>query len=348
MKRLFAVVLGLAILPALAFAQLIDLQPAATVKLVRTEPILVKQLKAEVAKLEAQAQRVLTADERRQVLDVMINERLALQAAERDKVVVTDAELAAQLEQSRSQMAAQLGRAPTDAEFEAAVKSETGLDLAAYKAKLKTQYIIQKYLLFKYKDVIQGIQNPTQAEIQAAYDLAKAKLVRPDTIRFAMIFIPFPAGADGRAKAQATADRLLKEINGLPGKFDELAMRGQAAGLDYQAGDGGYLPRSTEAQQVVGADFMAAAFSLKVGEVSKLLENVRGFQIIKVTETYIQKTLELSDPYQLGQRGTVAEYLASLLLQSRQQETIDRVTKQLVEELRKGDSFQVFDKALVW
>ena len=43
--------------------------------------------------MEAQAKRPLTLDERRQLLDTLVGNILILQAAERDKVVVSDAEL---------------------------------------------------------------------------------------------------------------------------------------------------------------------------------------------------------------------------------------------------------------
>ena len=43
--------------------------------------------------MEAQAKRTLTPDERRQLLDALVGNILILQAAARDNVVVSDAEL---------------------------------------------------------------------------------------------------------------------------------------------------------------------------------------------------------------------------------------------------------------
>ncbi len=340
-------VFAAAFAPLVAFAQ-VDLQPAAIVKLTKTEPISVKVLKVEVAKLESKSGRALTAAERRQVLDVMINERLAVQAAERDKVVVSEAELNQQIQQARSSMAQTIGRQPTDAEFDSALKNETGTDLAGYKDQLRRQLVVQKYLLQKKKSTFEGIKEPTEAEIKDAYDLYKAKLVRPDSIRFSMLFVPISAENGGRDKAKEQIDRLEKDIGSSPGKFDEAIIRGQAQGSGYQGGDGGYLPKTSEAQKVVGSEFMSIAFSLKVGEVSRVMENQRGFQIIKVTEVYAQKTLELGDPYQLGSRGTVRDYLGNSMLQQRQQIAVDAATKELVEELRAGKSYQIFDANLNW
>lgn len=343
----------LLILCALAAVSLVsaqtDLQSVALVKLTKTEPITVKQLKTEVQKIEAQTGRTLSIDERKQVLDVMINERLALQAAERDNVFVSDAEINQQLQQARSAMAQNLGRQPTDAEFENAIKQQTGMDLASYKEQMKRLATVQKYLVTKKQDLLQTIKKPTESEIQNFYELNKAKLVRPDTVRFSMIFIPYGNDAASKSKAKELADKLVKDIGTSPSKFDEAVLRSQAANSGYQAGDGGYLPKTAEAQNIVGTEFMNVAFSLKQGEVSRLIENVRGYQIIKITEAYSQKALDLDDIYQLGSNVTVRDYIGNLLYQQRQQAVFDQASKELVEELRAGGkSFQIFEKNIAY
>jgi parvulin-like peptidyl-prolyl isomerase len=98
----------------------------------------------------------------------------------------------------------------------------------------------------------------------------------------------------------------------------------------------------------VGSDFIETAFSLKQGEVSRLLEGDGAYQIIKITETYEQKNLELDDIYQPGDRMTVREYIGNSLLQNRQQQALKTATDELVAELRKGNSFQVMEANLNW
>jgi parvulin-like peptidyl-prolyl isomerase len=346
MKRLLTMIFLGAVLTAPAAAQT-DLQPAAIVRLTRSEPITVKQFRTEVEKMQKQAGRTLNASERRQVLDVMINERLAIQAAERDRITVSENELNQQIQQLRASLAQSLGRQPTDAEFAAAVKNETDLDVPAFREQLRRQFIVQKYLMAKKQDVIQSVQSPTEAEIQNTYNLTKAQFVRPDTVRFSMIQVGYGAAAD-RAKAKELADQLAREIGTDPAKFDEAVIKAQAAGSGYQAGDGGYLPRNLQAQQIVGQEFMDIAFALKQGDVSKLIENTNGYQIIKITETYKMRELELNDIFQLGTRVTVREYIANTLSQQRQQAILDKASQELVSELRVGNPFQVFENNLNW
>ena len=103
MKRFLPFVLFGFVLAASLPAQM-DLQPAAIVRLTKSEPITVKQLRTEVERMEAQTRRKLGPTERRQILDVMINERLAIQAAERDRITVTENELNQQIQQLRDQL----------------------------------------------------------------------------------------------------------------------------------------------------------------------------------------------------------------------------------------------------
>ena len=326
----------------------VDLQPAAIVNLTRTEAVTVRQLRNEVQRLETAGRRALTQAERLQVLDLMINERLALQAAERDRVVVTENELNQQMQEFRNNMAQQIGRTPTEAEFAQAVREQRGIDVPAFREETRKQMIVQKYLLSKKGNMINSVPMPTEDEIMAEYNLLRGNLVRPETVRLSMIRVPYGSDAASRARARELADRLIREIGSNPSKFDEVAARSVAPNSGYEAGDAGFLPRNQEARNAVGQDFMNVAFSLHQGEVSRLIEGVQGFQIIKVTESYSVSSLQLDDIFQLGTRVTVRDYIAQAMLNQRQQAILAQASQELVTELRAGRSFQIFENNLNW
>ena len=342
-----------------------DLQPVAIVRLTKSEPITVKQLKAEIDKLAWQdlaprlgrpptaseissAAQGLNAQQRRQILDVVINERLAIQAAERDRITVTDNEINQQINQLKAQMAQVIGRQPTEDEFAKAIKDETGQDMPSFRDNIRRQGIVEKYLMSKKQDQFSNIPQPTDAEIVNAYNLSKTQFVRPDTVRFSMIQVPYGSDSLAKTRAKDLADRLNREIASTASKFDEAVIKGQAPNSGYQAGDGGYLPRNMQAQQAAGTEFINTAFALKQGEVSKIIEGVQGYQIIKITETYAQKALELDDIIQPGTRMTVRQVIGNNLYEQRQQEALAKATQELVTELRAGNSFQVMDANLNW
>jgi len=346
MKKILFVLLGLFIaLPCFAQA---DLQPAATVNLTKTEAITVRQLRTDVQRMEKASGKTLTKDERLQVLDVMINERLVLQAAERDRIMVTDNETNQQIQQLRNILAQRLGRQPTDTEFAQAILNESGLEVAPFKEQLRRQLIVQKYLMAKKGDLINSVKMPTEQEIQSEYTLLKGELVRPETIRCTVIQIPYGPDAASRTKAKTLAESLIKEINNDPAKFDEVAQRGAVPNSGYQAGDAGYLPRNQEARNIVGQAFMDVAFGLKQGQVSKLIEGLQGFQIIKVTENYAGKQLELTDILQFGTRITVRDYIGQGLLNQRQQAVLKQASEEIVKDLRSGKTFKVFEENINW
>ena len=349
MKRaIFLLFLGF--FPAIfGFAQT-DLQAVATISLTKTESISVKQLRTEVERMEKGTGRPLSQSERLDLLNVMINERLAVQGAEKDRVTITENEVNAQIQELRNSMAQTIGRQPTDAEFSKAILDNSGMDLTTFRDSLRRQMITQKYLMTKKDSIFKAIKLPTEEEIRSAYTLNKASFVRPETVRFSMIQVPYGADAAARTKAKALADNLAREIGTSASKFDEVVVRGQTANSGYQAGDGGYMPRTADAQMVVGQNFLNTAFSLKQGEVSKLMEGVpgTGYQIIKLTESYGMKTLELSDIVQLGTNMTVRDYIGNAMLQERQQLALAQATQELVADLRKASTIRIFENNIKW
>ncbi len=217
MKRIIFFLLGLFI--ALPCFSQSNLQPAATVNLTKTEVITVGQLRTEVQRMEKASGKTLNKSERLQVLDVMINERLVIQAAERDRIMVTENEVNQQIQQLRNVLAQQLGRQPTEAEFTQAVMNESGLDVPTFKEQLRRQLIVQKYLMSKKGDLINSVKMPTEEDIISEYALLKGELVRPETIRCNMIQVSYGPDAASRSKAKTLAESLVKEINNDPAKL---------------------------------------------------------------------------------------------------------------------------------
>jgi len=338
-----------------SFAQA-DLQPAAIVNVIRSEPITVKQLRTEVERMEKGSGRTLTEKERRDVLDAMINERLAIQAAERDKVSISENEVTQQINQLKNQMVQSIGRQPTDAEFATAVKNQTGLDPAAFRDQVRRQLTTQKYLMTKKESLIKSVEPPTDAEIRSEFELRRTQFVIPETVFFSMIQVPYGPDAASRTKAREMADQLAREIGSNSSKFDEVLSRGQTPNAGFQSMKKIPMPRNVQVQAQVGQDFMNTAFSLNLNEVSKVIEGIGAYQIIKVTSKTAMENLELTSiipDYALpdvpsGTRVTVRDYIGVGLSQERQMRILAKATEELVQELRAGKTFQVFEKNLTW
>lgn len=345
MKRFFSIALLFALLvPGAVFAQS-DLQPVATVNLIKTESITVKQWKAAVERMEKLTGQSLNASQRREVLDGLINEKLFFQAAERDKITVVELEVTEQVTQLRTQLAQNLGRQPTDSEFAAAIQRQYGMDIPTFREQIRSEMLLQKYLMAKKQDLLKAIKIPTEEDIRNHYNLIKSQLTRPDTVRLSMIQVPYGADSASKARAKELVDRLFREISSDPSKFDEAVIRAQAQGSGYQGGER-TLGRNLQNLQMVGEEFMNIAFSIKQGEVSKIIEGINAYQIIKVRDSYPQKNLDLDDIYQIGTNMTVKDFIGNGLLQSRTAEVREKALKELSDELRKGNPFRIIEANL--
>lgn len=336
-----------------AFAQN-DMQTVATVRLTKTESITVKQLKIEVDNIQKATGKTLNTAERREVLDSMINQRLALQAAERDRVSVTDAELNQQLNEYRSQLAGRLGRNPTETEFADAIRQQSGMDLPAFREQYKKNLVVQKYLIEKKRDLLQSAKPPNEAEIKAFYQKNASDFVQPETVEFSAIVFPYETDSE-KAAARADANKMLKEIGGNASVFDEKVLQGKIPNGSWTAATGQLLPRNAPG---VSDDFIKSAFSLEQGKVSGLLElslgKPTGFCVIKVTGKYPMKPLGLDDvilnvppEWQAQLQGrplTVRMFIQAGLSQQKQQEVIMKAQEELINDLRKGQTFSINDK----
>jgi hypothetical protein len=149
-KRFLMVSIFCVLIAVAGFAQYNGKAVVATIQYNTTEPVTAEQLRIQVEILEKQAGKVATAQERQQVLDGMIDQKLVVQAAAKEKITISETEINQQMQVIRQQMAQSTGRQPTDAEFAAAIKQQTGMDMNMYREQMRQQMLINKYMTQKY------------------------------------------------------------------------------------------------------------------------------------------------------------------------------------------------------
>ena len=334
MKRFLLFLCGFLLFLSPVFGQLqLDLQTVAIVRLSKTENITVKQFKEYVQWLtitkalstqNSNAQ--LTDSEKRLALDELGNQFLACQAAEQDKITVTNLDIDQYFEKSMNNFSAglgqMLGRTPTDAEIDTELRNKTGMTRASFKELIRRTLITENYLRKKKAPLFDSIKQPTEAEITTIYNEVKGKsifengFIRPDTVRVRVLFAPF-RNAGEKTAAQTTANNLSRQIGSDPSKFDEAVQDSGKPNSGYIFGDA-FVYKHEQSRQAMGADFVDTVFKLKQGEVSRVVERPDGFYIIKVTETYRSRTLTLDDIYNLeDSRATVRQTIGAAEMQRR-------------------------------
>jgi peptidyl-prolyl cis-trans isomerase D len=163
-------------------------------------------------------------------------------------------------------------------------------DVKNYFAKHREDFKIPaaakaRYLLFDPKSYMKGVE-VTAKEIESYYEANTEKFTQPKRIKVRHILLKADAkDADGTAKTRQKAESLREEA--AKGKdFSQLAKQhSEDPGTRDRGGDLGYISKG----QVV-PEFEAAAFALKAGEVSPVIQTAYGLHIVKVDEIQEQKT----------------------------------------------------------
>ena len=157
--------------------------------------------------------------------------------------------------------------------------------LQAYYDGHKKDFIQAQGLKFDFivlngNDVIKQIQ-VSDAEAKAYFDKNQVNL--PAKRHVAHILVAFPQGADDKAKAaaKAKAEEVLAKVKAKPADFAGLAKQySQDPGSAQNGGDLGFFAKDG----TMVKPFEDAAFSLKQGEISGLVETQFGYHILKVLE----------------------------------------------------------------
>jgi len=207
---------------------------------------------------------------RQQVLEKTIIEQLLDEKVKEEKIAVTDEDVTNQLKEMASQQ-----KPPLSLEdFEALVEAY-GQSLDQLKQQIRKGLGYQILLQGEFA----GRINVTEDDARKYYS-ENAK--RIEQVRASHILIK-PEAADpntdpNEAKAKAKAEDLLRQIrNGAD--FAELAKANSSCPSSAKGGDLDFFKRD----RMVPA-FAKAAFELKVGQVSDIVETKFGYHIIKVTD----------------------------------------------------------------
>jgi parvulin-like peptidyl-prolyl isomerase len=339
-----------ALVPLVA-AQVLD-KPAATVRLTKTESITVASLQKTSAAMEAQAKRSLTLDERKQLLDALVGNLLILQAAARDNVLVSEAEMKASVAEYQRQMGqmANLGRSMSDAELQQYVKSN-GVTYEAFQKQLRDQQTVLDYVRKKKPEIFNVSRAASDQEIQDYYDANKSNFFMNDMVTLKHIFIDTRqlTSKDDRDKAAKHADDVLKELKGGAAFADEVMKYSEDNKSKYNGGlFNTFFRNDAQNRQFLGAAFFDAIFKLKKGETSGVLQSNLGFHIVQVTERIDARLLTLEDKIPPQYQSTVREAINASILTQRQADAYKVAVSDIIAELKKQAEIKVFDDNINW
>ena len=206
---------------------------------------------------------------------------------------------------------------PSDADVEAYYKANQTKFQAPEAAKIE-------YVVLDLENVKKSI-TVSDADVKDYYQQNAARLSGKEERRASHILINAPKSmpAAQRDQAQARALALLEEVRKAPDKFADIARKNsQDPGSAAAGGDLDYFARGAMVKP-----FEDAAFALKKGEVSGLVESDFGYHIIKLTDIKAPKQRSLDEL-----RATIEADLRNQLAQRKFADVADTFTNGVYEQ----------------
>lgn len=219
----------------------------------------------------------------RGVLDNMIGYRLIIQEAKARKIAVPDAELDAQVAQIRAQF-------PSEAQFQQALTAQK-TTLEAVRSDTRDEMSAEKLVESAIADKV-AVKPETVTDF---YQKNQDKFQQGPRVRASHILIGIPQNADAATKqqAKAKAEALLKDLKSGKDFAATAKANSQDPGSAPSGGDLGYF----EQGQMV-PPFEQAAFALKTGEMSEIVETQFGYHIIKLADKQDSRVVPLDEAKQ--------------------------------------------------
>jgi len=154
---------------------------------------------------------------------------------------------------------------------------------------------------------------PSDADLKKYYDDNIARFKTQAQVRVSHILITAPkdASAADKAKAKQQAETLLAQVKAHPDQFAEIAQKNsQDPGSAAKGGDLGYFSRGMIAG---GQAFDDAAFGLKKGEISGIVQTDFGYHIIEATDVKPSVTQPFDEVKDAITKEVVAQQAAKSL-----------------------------------
>lgn len=267
---------------------------------VNSETISKAELEEAIRSLEQQNGGRSVPPERRDeiyrgVLDNLVSMLVVRQEVNDRHMTASDAEIAAQINELRKQF-------PSEAAFKQAMAAQQ-MSQEKLREKVRLELLANRLL----ENEVSAKLSVKPSDVSAFYEKNPDKFKQSESVRASHILIIVPSGADAKTKAaaKARAEEALKAVQA--GRdFAAVAREYSQDASAQRGGDLNYITRGQTAPA-----FENAAFALKIGDISDVVESPFGFHIIKVTDRRPARAVPFPEA-----AGKIQQYLENQQLTS--------------------------------
>ena len=270
-----------------------------------------------VKRVEARAGGTVPPEKRdevlRDVLDQLVAYHLLAQESRARKMDVSDTDVEARLAEIRQSF-------PNEDAFKQGLAAQ-GLSPEQLRTQTRTGLEVAKVIDAEVTSKV-AVQD---AEVNAFYQQNLERFKQGDSVHASHILIGVPQDATPaqKADAKAKAQAALKQVRGGADFSSVAKAQSQDPGSAQNGGDLGFFPKGQ-----MNPQFEDAAFNLKVGAVSPVVETPFGFHIIKVHERRGPRTAPFTE---------VSGQIKEFLLKGQREEKLN----QLVEQAKAKGKIQI-------
>jgi peptidyl-prolyl cis-trans isomerase C len=241
---------------------------------------------------------------RKQAIESMISRALLEQAAKKEGIKASKEDVAARMADIKKNFASEqeftdriksMGMTPEDVQREI----ESGLSFEALLAKHTSD-----------------VKTPTEADLRSFYDSNRSEFQQPERVKASHILVTVAKDDTEAQKAEKLA-KITKIRNDLKGgaDFAQTATQYSDCPSKEKGGDLGYFGKG----QMV-PPFENAAFALKMGDLSDIVQTDFGYHIIKVTDRQEARDIPFEEAKQdiasyldnQGKQAAVSTYIEGL------------------------------------
>jgi len=295
------------------------------VAVVGGEPILLSELQSRLQFYAIQNQiDPKSPDLQKKILDLLINEKLILAKAIEDSITVTDDELRQQLDERIKEIVQQYGS-------EARVEELYGMSVnrmkREYRDEMRKELLKAKLQRTKFANIA-----VTRREVEEFFRAYRDSLPEvPEEVEVSHIYVTTKISREVKAASYDKAKAILDSIKA-GGDFAALARRySEDPGSAAHGGDLGWARRGDFVKE-----FEEAAFALKEGQLSDVVETSLGYHIIQLIERrgeaiHPRQILIKMERRQADDDSTIA-FLRSLKARAEAGESFSELAKKYSED----------------
>ena len=221
----------------------------------------------------------------------IVNRTLLRQAADREGMTVTEAQEQDRIDQIKANF-------PDSAAFNTQLEN-SGLTMAEFKNEIQYSIKIESLI----EKMTSGLAKPTEADAREFYDSNTEQFASPERIKASHILIKVAPEDTDMIKAEKR--KKIEEIRARLVRGEDFAKVAAESSECPSSASGGDLGFFSKGQMV--RPFEDAAFALKTGVLSDIVETTFGFHVIKVTERESATTTAFADV-----KSNIVEYLENM------------------------------------